>query len=51
MIPLTPQAIRNLGRRYQKGGREAALYERQRPGAAAVLDASQKAADYRNGMQ
>ena len=42
MIPLTPQAIRNVGRRYQKGGLEAALYERQRPGAASVLDASQK---------
>lgn len=42
MIPLTPQAIRNVGHRYQEGGLEAALYERQRPGAAAVLDASQK---------
>jgi putative transposase len=42
MIPLTPQAIRNVGRRYQKGGLDAALYERQRPGAAAVLDTSQK---------
>jgi transposase len=42
MIPLTPQAIRNVGHRYQQGGLEAALYERQRPGAAAVLDASQK---------
>jgi transposase len=42
MIPLTPQAIRNLGRRYQKGGLEAALYEKQRPGATAVLDDSQK---------
>ena len=41
-IPLTPQAIRNVGQRYQEGGLEAALYERQRPGAAAVLDASQK---------
>jgi putative transposase len=42
MVRLTAQAIRNLGRRYQKGGLEAALYEKQRPGAAAVLDASQK---------
>jgi putative transposase len=42
MIPLTPQAIRNIGHRYQQGGLEAALYERQRPGAATVLDASQK---------
>ena len=42
MIPLTPQAIRNVGHRYQEGGLEAALYERQRPGAATVLDDSQK---------
>ena len=42
VIPLTPQALRRLGHRYQKGGLESALYERQRPGAAAVLDSSQK---------
>jgi transposase len=42
MVRLRAQAIRNLGRRYQKGGLEAALYEKQRPGAAAVLEASQK---------
>ena len=42
VVPLTPQAIRNIGRRYQQGGLEAALYERPRPGAAEVLDASQK---------
>lgn len=42
MIPLTPQAIRNVGHRYQEGGLEAALYEKQRPGAASVLDANQK---------
>ena len=42
VIPLTPQAIRKLGHRYEQGGLEAALYEKQRPGAAAVLDASQK---------
>jgi putative transposase len=41
-IPLTPQAIRNVGHRYQEGGLEAALYEKQRPGAATVLDDSQK---------
>jgi len=34
MVRLTAQAIRNLARRYQKGGWEAALYEKQRPGAA-----------------
>ena len=42
VIPLTPQAIRNLGHRYEQGGLESALYEKQRPGATAVLDASQK---------
>jgi putative transposase len=41
-IPLTPQAIRKVGHRYQEGGLERALYERQRPGAAEVLDDSQK---------
>ena len=41
-LSLTPQAIRTIGRRYQRGGLEAALFERQRPGAAAVLDDSQK---------
>ncbi len=42
VVPLTPQAIRKVGHRYQKGGLEPALYEKQRPGAAAVLDNSQK---------
>jgi putative transposase len=42
VIPLTPQAIRNVGRRYQQGGLARALYEKQRPGAAEVLDDSQK---------
>jgi putative transposase len=41
-IPLTPQAIRKVGHRYQEGGLERALYERQRPGAAEVLDDNQK---------
>ncbi len=42
MVPLTAQAIRNVDRRYQQGGLERALYEKQRPGAAEVLDDSQK---------
>ncbi len=42
MIPLTAQAIRNLVRRYRRGGLEAALYDQQHPGAAPKLDASQK---------
>jgi transposase len=41
-VPLTPQAIRNIGRRYRQSGLESALFEKQRPGAAAVLDRSQK---------
>ena len=41
-IPLTPQAIRRLGHRYQKTGLGGALYEKQRPGAAEVLDSNQK---------
>jgi putative transposase len=42
LVPLTSQAIRNIGRRYQQGGLGRALYEKQRPGAAEVLDGSQK---------
>jgi transposase len=42
MIPLTAQAIRKVGHRYCKGGLERALYEKQRPGAASVLEDSQK---------
>ena len=41
-MPLTPQAIRKVGHRYQQGGLERALYERPRPGAAEGLDDSQK---------
>jgi transposase len=42
VVPLTPQAIRNIGHRYQQGGLDSALFEKQRPGAAVVLDDSQK---------
>jgi putative transposase len=41
-IPLTPQAIRRLGHRYQQAGLVGALFEKQRPGAAEVLDTNQK---------
>jgi len=41
-LPVSSQAIRRLGHRYQKAGLEGALYERQRPGAAEVLDSGQK---------
>jgi putative transposase len=42
VVSLTPQAIRNIGHRYLQGGLDSALFERQRPGAVAVLDESQK---------
>src|ERR1700748_3379232 len=42
MVPLTAQAIRKIGHRYHEGGLERALYEKQRPGAEALLEDSQK---------
>jgi transposase len=42
VVMLTPQAVRRLGHRYERSGLEGALYERQRPGAAEVLDTNQK---------
>jgi transposase len=42
VVPLTAQAIRNLARRYQQGGLDAALYDKKRPGGDEILDESQK---------
>jgi transposase len=42
VVPLTPQAIRKVGHRYQAGGLERALYDKERPGAASLLEDSQK---------
>ncbi|MGH6794113.1 MAG: helix-turn-helix domain-containing protein [Methylocella sp.] len=42
LVRLTAQAIRDLARRYQQGGLDAALYDKRRPGAAQILDDSQK---------
>ncbi len=42
VLPLTRQAARNLARRYQQGGLERALYDKQRPGAASLLSAKQR---------
>ena len=42
MMPLTAQAIRKIGHRYQEAGLERALYEKERPGAIALLEDSQK---------
>ncbi len=39
-LPLTPKAIRQIAHRYN--GLDAALYDKQRPGAQEVLDDSQK---------
>lgn len=41
-VPLTPKAIREIAHRYIDGGLDRALYEKQRPGAQQILDASQK---------
>ena len=42
VVQLTPQAIRRLGHRYEQAGLDGALYEKQRPGAAEILDTNQK---------
>ena len=42
LLELTPQAIRKIAHRYREGGLERALYEKQRPGAAELLDDLQK---------
>jgi hypothetical protein len=39
---LAPKAIGIIGRRYQEGCLDGALHEKQRTGAAPVLDDSQK---------
>lgn len=41
-VGLTPQAVRLIAQRYQRGGLEAALYERPRPGGAEMLSAAEK---------
>src|SRR5215210_5040992 len=42
VVPMTPQAIRKVGHRYREGGLARALYEKQRPGAAELLEDSEK---------
>jgi hypothetical protein len=51
LVPLTSQAIRNIGRRYQQGGLDRALYERQRPGAAGSPRPKSETTFDCNGMQ
>ena len=42
LVLLTPQAIRKIAQRYRQGGVDCAVFEKQRPGAAEVLTASDK---------
>jgi transposase len=42
VVPLTPQAVRKVGHRYREDGLERALYDKERPGAAELLDDNQK---------
>src|ERR1051325_6366086 len=42
LVLLTPQAVRRIAHRYRRGGLASALYERPRPGAAAVLAPAEK---------
>ncbi|MGH8459716.1 MAG: helix-turn-helix domain-containing protein, partial [Nevskiales bacterium] len=41
-VRLTPKAVREIGRRYEEGGLDRALWERQRPGAAPLLNQSER---------
>ena len=41
-VRLTPKAVREIGRRYEDSGLQQALYDKQRPGAATLLDNSQR---------
>jgi len=41
-LQLTAKAVREIGRRYEDGGLDRSLYDKQRPGAAPLLEASQK---------
>ena len=42
LLPLTSKAVREIGRRYAEAGLEAALYDKARPGAAALLEDDQR---------
>ena len=41
-LPITAQAIRKIGHRYQEGGLKRALYDQQRPGAVELLNEAGK---------
>jgi transposase len=42
LVRLTPKAVREIGRRYEGVGLDQALYDKPRPGAVPVLEASQR---------
>ena len=42
LIELTPQSVRKIAHRYSAGGLALALHDRQRPGAAELLDDLEK---------
>ena len=42
VIELTPQSVRKIAHRYSTGGLALALHDRQRPGAAELLDDLEK---------
>jgi len=42
VVRLTPKAVREIGRRYEDAGLDQALYDKTRPGAASVLEDSQR---------
>jgi putative transposase len=42
MVPLTAKAIRKIGHRYREAGLERAPYEKERPGAVALLEDKQR---------
>src|SRR5450759_2667560 len=50
-VRLTPKAVREIGRRYEDSGLDQALYDKQRPGASALLEDSQRQRIYRHGLQ
>ena len=42
LVALTAKAVREIGRRYEGSGLEQALYDKQRPGAATLLETAQR---------
>ena len=42
IVRLTPKAVREIGRRYEDRGLEAALYDKPRPGAQPALTTTQR---------